>query len=80
MVEIAKMTTPDTLELPAEIASRFRSSDRFIIWAEDDTLHLKRITPAPINQIVAEAPEGEPMSIDEINEIVHEVRRQQKPE
>lgn len=37
---------------------------------------LKRITPPPVTRIVAEAPEGEPLSMDEINEIVHEVRRQ----
>jgi hypothetical protein len=43
-------------------------------------LHLKRITPAPMTRIVAEAPEEEPMSMDEINKIVHEVRRQRKEE
>jgi hypothetical protein len=80
MVEIAEMTASDTLKLPAEVASRFRPSDRFVILVEGDTLQLKRITPSPVTSIVAEAPEGEPMSMDEINEIVHEVRRQQRAE
>ena len=76
MVKIAEMTATDTLKLPAEVASQFRASDRFVIWTDGDTLHLKRITPPPVTRIVAEAPEEEPMSMDEINEIVHEVRRQ----
>ncbi len=80
MVEIAEMTTSDTLKLPAEVASGFRPSDRFIIWVEGDTLQLKRITPPTVTDIVAEAPEGEPMSMDEISEIVHEVRRQRAAE
>jgi len=28
----------------------------------------------PVTEIVAQAPQGEPLSLDEINEIVHEVR------
>ncbi len=78
MTDIAEVTEQRTLKLPHDIASRFRPSDRFIVWADGDTLHLKRITPSPVTQIVADAPEGEPMSLDEINEIVHELRRQQK--
>ena len=80
MVKIAEMTASDTLKLPAEVASCFRPSDRFIILVEGDTLQLKRITPPPVTSIVAEAPEGELMSTDKINEIVHEVRRQQRAE
>jgi len=33
-----------------------------------------------VGEIVAQAPEGEPLLLDEINEIVHEVRRQRKAE
>lgn len=78
MVEIAEMTTSDTLRLPAAVASRFRASDRFIILVEGDALQLKRITPPPVTDIVAQAPADEPMSMEEINEIVHEVRRQRQ--
>jgi hypothetical protein len=78
MVEIAELTPQHTLKLPEEIAARFRPSDRFVVWVEGDTLHFKRITLPPVTKIVAQAPEGEPLSLDEINEIVHEVRRQRR--
>ena len=78
MVEIAELTSQDTLRLPTEIAARFRPTDRFVVWVEGDTLHLKRITPPRVTDIVAEAPEGEPLSLEEINEIVHQVRRQRQ--
>jgi hypothetical protein len=78
MVEIAELTPQHTLKLPAEIAARFSPSDRFVVWTEGDTLHLKRITPPPVTRIVAQAPEEEPLSLEEINEIVHEVRRQRR--
>ena len=80
MVEIAELTPQYTLKLPLEIAARFRPSDRFVIWVEGDALHLKRITPPPVTSIVAEAPEGDPLSLEEINEIVHQVREQQRTE
>ena len=80
MVEIAELTLQHTLKLPTEIAARFRPLDRFVIWVEGDTLHLKRVTPPPVTSIVAQAPEGEPLSLEEINEVVHEVRRQQRTE
>lgn len=80
MVELAELTASQTLKLPAEIAARFKPADRFVVWAEGDTLYLKRVTPPPVTDIVAQAPEGEPMSLDEINEIVHQVRQQRRTE
>lgn len=48
---------------------------------EGDMVYLKRIiTPPSVMRIVAEAREGKPMSMGEINEAVHEVRRQRKAE
>lgn len=78
MIQIAELTPQYTLKLPDEILARFRPSDRFVIWAEGDTVYLKRITPPPVTKIVAQAPEEEPLSIDEINEIVHEIRRKRR--
>jgi len=79
MVEIAELTSQHTLKLPPEIAARFRPSDRFVVWVEGDTLLFKRITLPPVTSIVAQAPEEEePLSLDEINEIVHQVRRQRR--
>jgi hypothetical protein len=76
MVEIAEFTAQHTLKLPANVAARFHPADRFVVWVEGDSLHLKRITSPPVTNIVAQSPEGEPLSLDEINEIVHQVRRQ----
>jgi len=78
MLEIAEFTAPQTLKLPSDIAERFQPSDRFVVWVEGDTLHLKRITPPPVTRIVEQAPEGEPLSLDEINDIVHQVRRHRR--
>lgn len=78
MSQIAELTSQDTLKLPAETAARFRPSDRFIVWVEGDTLHLKRITPPPVTEIVAQTSEVEAMSLDEINEIVHQVRHERR--
>jgi hypothetical protein len=81
MIEVAELVSQRTLRLPLEVASRFRPSDTFVVWVEgDDTLHLKRITQPPVMDIVAQAPEGEPLSLDEINDIVHEVRRRRQAE
>ena len=74
MIEIAELSAENTLRLPPMVAARFRASDRFVVWSEGDTLYLKRITPPSVTDIVARAPEGEPMSPDEINAIVHQVR------
>ncbi len=73
MFDIATLTQRDTLQLPVEIAKNFNQSDRFIVWMDGDTMHLKRIKPSPL-KIVEEAPYEEPLSLDEINQIVHEVR------
>jgi hypothetical protein len=48
MVDIAELTWQDTLKLPPDVAARFHPSDRFVVWVEGDTLHLKRITPPPV--------------------------------
>ena len=75
MSEVATLTQNRTLQLPPEIAQHFQPADRFIVWIEGDMLHLKRITPSPL-KVVEQASVDEPMSLDEINDIVHEVRQQ----
>ena len=64
--------------LPTEIAERFRPADRFVVWTEGDTLHLKRITVPSVTKIVEQAPQDTALSLDEINDIVHEVRQQRE--
>ena len=78
MIEIAEFKSPDTLRLPEAVAARFRASDRFVVLVEGDALYLKRIAPRQVGSIVADAPEGQPMSLDEISDLVHEVRRQRR--
>ena len=74
MFEIATLNANNTVQLPNDIARRFLPTDRFIVWLEGDTLHLKRLIASPLKRI-EDAPEDEPVSLDEINEIVHEVRQ-----
>jgi hypothetical protein len=74
-VEVVEFKAPNTLTLPSTIAERFRPADRFVVWLEGDTLHLKRMFAPSPTELVAEAPEGEPLSLAEINALVHEVRR-----
>lgn len=78
MIEMAELTAQQTLKLPPDIAARFQPSDRFVVWMEGDTLYLKRITPPSVLDVVEQAPEGEPLSLDEINDIVHQVRRRRR--
>lgn len=42
----------------------------------DDLIDWKATAPSTILERVAQAPDEEPMSLDEINTLVHEVRRQ----
>lgn len=72
MFEVATLTHGKMLELPDEIASQFKPSERFIVWTEGDTIHLKRLTSAL--KTLDAAPDDAPVSLDEIDEIVHEVR------
>ena len=39
---------------------------------------MKRLTPPPLDALVAEAGDEDRMSMAEINEIVHEVRRERR--
>jgi hypothetical protein len=61
------------VQLPEEISRTLSPSDRFIVWLEGDTLHLKKIIPSPLD-VVEQAPEDESLAPEEINQIVHEVR------
>ncbi len=80
MTAVAELTAPNLLKLPPEVAALFRLEDRFVVWAEGDTVHLKRITPGLVLDIMEQAPDEEPMPMEEINAIVHEVRRQHRAE
>ena len=78
MVEIIELSPSGTLTLPAEIAARFRPTDRFVVWAEGDVLYLKRISSQHVSDILDEAPSDDEMSPEEVSEVVHEVRRRRR--
>ena len=75
MFEIAVFTPEGTVKLPQKISRNLSPSDRFVVWMDGDTLHLKKIEPSPLDR-VAQIPVDDALTLDEINEIVHEVRRQ----
>lgn len=75
MPEITELTTDGKLTLPGALAAQFHPSDRFLVWADGDTVHFKRITRPRLTDLVAEAPVGQPLSPEEISEEVHEYRR-----
>jgi hypothetical protein len=74
MTEYATLTPDLNLRLPKEIAAQLSLSDRFMIWLDGDTIVLKKIVPLA-TKTVEHAPEGEPMALAQINEIVHRVRQ-----
>jgi len=74
MSAIARLTGNDIVELPADVARRFHPQDRFLVWVEGETIHLRRLGRSPLD-LVEEAPDADPLSLAEINDIVHEVRR-----
>ena len=45
MFEIATLTPNHTVQLLPEIAKQFLPKNRFIVWWEGDTLHLRRLPP-----------------------------------
>ena len=75
MFELAAMSTDSSVQLPEEIARHLAPSDRFIAWMEGDTVHLKRIAPSPLSKVES-APQDTPMSLEEINDLVHRARQQ----
>ena len=78
MFEIAKLTPLHLLELPSAIASQFAPGDRFIVWMEGDTVHFKRIASSPLQAVEDAHDADEPMTLEEINDVVHKVRRELK--
>lgn len=57
MTEVATLKSNHSLELPVAIAEHFQPSDPFVLWKDNDTLHLKQITPAPLC-LVEQSPPG----------------------
>lgn len=74
---LVELDAQNTVHLPDDLVSGFHTGDRFVVVRTGDTIVLKRIHPPRITDIVAETPPTEiPMTMDEISELVHDVRRQ----
>jgi len=78
MSDIAQLTADGKLALPDAVVSRFHPLDRFFVWTEGDTVHLKRLTPSRLNELATSSPQDEPLSLDEIAEEVHLHRSEQR--
>ena len=80
LAKVAEISVPYLSQL--ESGKRRGSTDvlraiaRGLALTLDDLIDLRATTPPAILERVAQAPEEEPMSLDEINTLVHEVRRQ----
>lgn len=74
---VVELDANNRVQLPADLVNGLRVGERFLALRLGDTILFKRIHPPRITDIVANTPETEPpLTLDEINEIVHEVRRQ----
>ncbi len=73
---IVELTREFTIKLPDELTKQFHPADRFALFPQGDTLILKRVNVPRITDIVAEATEeNSPMTMDEIDEMVRQVRQ-----
>jgi len=78
---VVEVSSDYKITLPLEIARRFRPTDRFFVWSQGDTLILKRVTIPSVTDIVATTPETyPPLTMEEIDEIVHKARGQRDRE
>jgi hypothetical protein len=68
----------NTITLPEAVAQKFQPTDRFVLLQQDDTIILKRIVAPSISAIVEAAPDEPAMSLDEISDIVHELRSERR--
>jgi hypothetical protein len=76
---IVEVNQDKTITVPAEVTSKFRPTDRFVVWPQGDMLILKRVKPLRVTDVVANASEeNPPLTLDEIDEIVHAVRQQRR--
>ncbi len=75
---VVVLSEDNTITLPDEVARQFHPTDRFALLQQGDTLILKRVSAPRVSDIVAAAPNEAPLSLDEISDIVHEVRSQRR--
>jgi antitoxin component of MazEF toxin-antitoxin module len=81
-IQVIELGADNTLTLPAEIAQALGPGSRVLVMKQGDTIILKRIHP-PVNvldRVAAMQDDEPPPTMEEMNEIVHEVRRMYREE
>lgn len=82
---IISVTGDRQLEIPPEIQAQLTPGDEYMIWTTDDSILFKKIQkPLRFDElqkrIEALGPDPEEMSLEEISELVKEVRQQMRSE
>lgn len=77
---VVVLSEDNTITLPDEIARQFHPTDRFALLRQGDTLILKRVSSPRVSDLVAAIPDDAPLSLDEISDIVHDLRSQRRVE
>ncbi len=75
-ISVIELNADNSVKLPANIAQWFKLADRFLVTIQGDTLILKRINPINVLDVVAATPDDEPLTMEDINAIVHDMRQQ----
>ncbi len=73
---IVALSRDYTITLPAEVVQRFHPMDRFFVLLQGDTLILKRVTVPSVTEIVETTPSTHPpLTMEEIDDMVHQARK-----
>ncbi|NJL55443.1 hypothetical protein HC928_09840 [bacterium] len=75
-IQVIELGADNTLTLPAEMAQVLGPGSRIVVMKQGDTLVLKRIDVLSHLDRVAATPDSAPLTLEEMNEIVHAVRHQ----
>jgi hypothetical protein len=76
-MELAKVVN-GTIELPSSLARWLGQNDELAVFAQGDTLILKKILPPRLTEFAARAPDDEPLPMSDIVAEVKRVRRASK--
>ncbi len=70
-MKAVRIQTDGSVKLPKQVLRRFPKRSELAVWAEGDTIILKRVNPAPLTRIAERAPDGG----SPLKEVVAEVHR-----
>jgi len=76
-MEAVKIEADGSIKLPKGVLRRFPKKSELALWAEGDTIVLKRLRPAEPTEFAERVPE-EGMSLEEIDAEVQAYRREKR--